>query len=622
MTTIRVLFLALATSSLSPAAPYEIQHLEPTSWWVGMKRPELQLMVHGERIAELAPEIRYRGVALTDVQRTTNPNYLFINLMIAADTAPGSFKILFKRGDDVVAVRDYQLRARRRDSALRRGFDASDAIYLIVPDRFANGDPANDSVPGLAEKAARSDPNGRHGGDLAGMREHLDYVAGMGFTMIWPTPLLENNQAHYSYHGYSITDLYRIDARLGTNEEYREFVREAREHHVGVIQDVVLNHIGSGHWWMRDLPASDWLNHQQGYVQTNNQHTTVQDIHAAPEDRELFLDGWFARTMPDLNQRNPLVARYLIQNTLWWIEYADLSGIRQDTYSYADTRFMARWSDAVMEEYPNFNIVGEEMNDNPYIVAYWQKGVVNRDGYRSGLPSLMDFPVVDLMPSVLADEETRTTGLIRLYDMIAADFLYADPMRLVVFPDNHDRPRLYSRLHENLDLLETSLLFTATTRGIPQYFYGTEVLIRSPIERADGLLRADMPGGWAGDRVNAFTGAGLSPSQHEAQDYLRRLLHWRRTSSAVTSGKLMHYVPENGFYVYFRYDDKQTVMVVLNKNKGDASLDLARFRGMLRGSTGGRNVLTGEPVDLSVPLRMQALKSVAIAVQSPVPRPD
>lgn len=612
MIRLRAWLLALVLSSLASAAPYQIQHLEPVSWWVGMRHPELQLMVNGEKIAELDPEIHHQGVTLSGVQRADSPNYVFINLLIAADARPGTFEILFKLGDKVVTTANYRLEARREDSGLRRGFDARDAIYLIVPDRFANGDPSNDNNPRLAERSDRSNPNGRHGGDLRGMREHLDYIEGLGFTMIWPTPLVENNQEHFSYHGYSITDLYQIDARFGTNEDYRDFVRAAHERHLGVIQDIVLNHIGTGHWWMKDLPAHDWLNHQEGFVKTNHQHTTIQDIHAAPEDRQLFLDGWFAKTMPDLNQRNPLVARYLIQNTLWWIEYADLSGVREDTYSYSDTQFMARWSNAVMEEYPNFNIVGEETSDNPYIVAYWQKGVVNRDGYKSGLPTVMDFPTTDIMPSVLNDPETRTTGFIRLYETIAADFLYADPMRLMVFPDNHDRSRIYSLLHENLDLLKTSLLFTATTRGIPQYFYGTEVLITSPIEQKDGLLRADMPGGWAGDKIDAFTGAGLLPKQVETQNYVRKLLNWRKTSSAVTSGKLLHYIPFGGFYVYFRYDERQTVMVVLNKNVSDSSLDLTRFRRMLKDAKTGRNVCADEQVDLSAPLRMKALESVAI----------
>jgi glycosidase len=609
----RVLWLlALILNSVASAGTGQIYHLEPLNWWVGMKHPELQLMVHGERIAELVPDIHHPGVTLVDTQRTGRANFLFINLLVAPDAAAGSFEIRFKRGDSVVSQVTYRLEARRNGSAERRGFDASDAVYLIVPDRFASGDAGNDSQPGLAEPSNRSDPNGRHGGDLRGMREHLDYIARLGFTMIWPTPLLENNQEHTSYHGYSITDNYRIDPRFGTNEEYRDFVRAANERQLGVIQDIVLNHIGTGHWWMKDFPADDWLNHQNGFVPTNNQHTTVPDIHASPEDRAAFLDGWFVETMPDLNQRNPFVARYLIQNTLWWIEYADLSGVREDTYSYADPEFLARWSNAVMEEYPHFNIVGEEMNPNPYLVAYWQKGVKNRDGYASGLPSVMDFPVVDLMPTVLNDEETDGSGLIRLYETIAADFVYADPMKLLVFPDNHDRPRLYSRLQENLDLLETSLLFTATTRGIPQYFYGTEVLLTSAVERNDGLLRGDMPGGWPGDRTNAFTGAGLSPKQQEAQNYLRNLLNWRKTSSAVTSGKLLHYIPRQGLYVYFRYDEKQTVMVVLNKSRKDTDLDLSRFRRMLKDEKLGRNVLTGEPVGLTAPLHLRALKSVAI----------
>ena len=604
--------IALLFGSVAAAAPFQVQHLEPMSWWVGMKHPELQLMVHGERIAELNPVIHHAGVTLVGVQRTDNPNYLFIDLLVAPDAAPGTFDIRFERDGNAVCVAPYRLDARRPRSALRRGFDATDAVYLVVPDRFSNGDPSNDSQPQLAEKADRSNRDGRHGGDLRGIQEHLDYIEGLGFTMIWPTPLTENNQPHYSYHGYSITDLYHIDARFGTNEAYRDFVQAAKAHHLGVIQDLVLNHIGTGHWWMKDLPAKDWINHPEGFVETNNQHSTVQDPHAAPEERAGFLDGWFAETMPDLNQRNPLLARYLIQNTLWWIEYADLSGIREDTYSYADTAFVARWSNAVMEEYPHFNIVGEEMSDDPYMVAYWQKGVVNRDGYRSGLPTVMDFPTTDLMPLVLNEPEGRGSGLSRLYKMVAADFLYADPMRLLVFPDNHDRPRLYSVLHENTDLLKTSLLFTATTRGIPQVFYGTEVLIPSPVERTDGIIRSDMPGGWAGDAVSAFTGSGLSPRQLEMQRFVRKLFTWRRGCSAVTKGKLLHYIPADGTYVYFRYDDTKTVMVVLNKNGTDRRLGLGRFSPMLKGAKVGTNVLTDEKVDLSQPLPLKALESVAI----------
>lgn len=606
------IFTALLLVPLAQANPYQIQHLEPLSWWVGMKHPELQLMVHGENIAELSPAIDYPGVKLVSVEKTDNKNYLFINLLIASDARPGSLTIVFNREQKPVTKASYKLAAREKGSALRRGFDARDSVYLITPDRFANGDPANDSQPDMLEKADRANPLSRHGGDIKGMQNHLDYIAAMGFTMIWPTPLLENNQPQYSYHGYALTDYYQMDSRFGSNQDYKNFVAAANKKGMGVIQDIVLNHIGTGHWWMKDLPAADWLNFPKSFVPTNNQHTTVQDIYAAPEDRKLFVDGWFVDSMPDLNQRNPLLAHYLIQNTLWWIEYANLSGIREDTYSYTDTQFLATWSHYILSEYPNINIVGEEMNSNPHIVSYWQKGVKNRDGYESGLPSLMDFPVVDIMAGTLNNDEKTGAGWIKLYEMIASDFVYANPMNLMLFPDNHDLSRIYARLHENLDLLKTAMLFTATTRGIPQFYYGTEILANSPIERNDGLLRSDMPGGWKGDSVNAFTGKGLTPRQLDAQRYLKTLLNWRKGNSAITSGKLQHYIPQQGVYVYFRYDDSKTVMVVLNKNKTDTELDLARFQDMLKNKSAGKDIFSGASVNLLQPLKLKAMNSVAI----------
>jgi glycosidase len=605
------LFASLSTS-WAAAAPHQVQHVEPPNWWVGMKHSQLQVMVHGERIAELQPAISHPGVRLVSVERTDNPNYLFINVQLGPNARPGQFDITLRRGGATVTSVPYRLEARRKDSAQRRGFDAGDAVYLITPDRFANGEPANDVVAGMPDKTDRSVPLARHGGDLKGMQAGLDYVRDLGFTMIWPTPLLENNQPSYSYHGYALTDYYKIDQRFGSNADFRQYVAAAKARGLGVIHDVVLNHIGTGHWWMKDLPAKDWLNHQQGFVATNNQHTTIQDIHVAPEERQRFHDGWFVDSMPDLNQRNRLVARYLIQNSLWWIEYANLSGIREDTLSYADKTFLGQWTRALLHEYPKLNIVGEEMDDHPHMVAYWQKGANNRDGYDAGVPSLMDFPVVDRIPLVLTQPERYDAGFIKLYETIAADYLYADPMQLMVFPDNHDRPRIFSLLNENLDLLKTSLLFTATTRGIPQVYYGTEVLTRSPVERDDGLLRADMPGGWGGDTVNAFTGAGLSPAQRDAQAFVRKLFNWRKTSSAVKTGKLLHYVPQDGRYVYFRHDGRQTVMVVLNKGASDGTLDLARFKAMIKGAPRGRNVITGETVDLQAPLALKAMTSVAI----------
>lgn len=602
--------LLLVIPALASAA-CEIRHLEPMHWWVGMKDPQLQLMIHGPQIADLAPSADYPGVAVTGIERTDNPNYLFVTLRIGPTAAPGSVPLVFRRAGAVVLQREYRLEAREPGSADRRGFDARDAIYLVTPDRFANGDPANDTQPGLAEAADRANPVSRHGGDLAGLRRRLDYISGLGFTMLWPMPLLENDQARYSYHGYSITDLYRVDPRFGSNADYRALVADARARGLGVIQDIVLNHIGTGHWWMRDLPARDWVNFPSHPVFTNNRHFTIPDLHAAEEDRERFASGWFDTTMPDLNQRQPLLARYLIQNTIWWIEYAGLAGLREDTLSYADRTFLRDWSAAVLREYPHLNIVGEEMDEQPHLTAYWQKGAANRDGYDSGVPSITDFPVADLIAPALTAPDPAS-GVNRLYETIAADYLYADPMNLLVFADNHDRPRLFSRLQDNPALLRTALLFLATTRGIPQVYYGTEMLIPSPLERNDGVLRADMPGGWPGDRVNAFTGAGLTPAQRDTQEFVRRLFGWRKTCAAITTGQLVHFAPDSGCYVYFRLAGADRVMVVLNAQRAASTLDLARFARLLAGARSGRDAITGETIDLTVPLQLPALQSIAI----------
>ncbi|OYT90870.1 MAG: alpha-amlyase [Burkholderiales bacterium PBB3] len=604
---------ALITAGAVQSAATQVTRIEPPNWWVGMKSPALQLMVHGERIAELSPSLRYPGVRLLGVQKTDNPNYLFINLQISPQAKPGTVPLVFSRQGVAEVKASYALLPRRAGSAQRQGFGSKDAIYLIVPDRFANGDAANDVQPGMGDMTDRSIPTARHGGDLKGMTDHLDYIRDMGFTMVWPTPLTENKQPQYSYHGYALTDYYQVDPRFGSNADFKAYVAAAKQRGLGVIQDIVVNHIGAGHWWMKDMPSADWINFQkQGYVPTNNRHITAQDPHAAAADRQLFLDGWFDTQMPDMNQRNPLVARYLIQNTLWWIEYADLAGIREDTYPYADPQFLKRWSDTVMDEYPRLNIVGEEMHLNSAVLAYWQKGKHNQDGYQSGLPSLMDFPISDTMPAILQEADGWDTGLGRLYELIAGDFVYPDPMNLMMMPDNHDRSRIFSVLKEDLDLWKTLMIFNTTTRGYPQIFYGTEVLMKSPVVRDDGLLRGDFPGGWPGDLVNTFTGEGLSADQKDAQQTLRKLLNWRKGNSAVTGGKLTHYIPEGCHYVYFRHDDKKAAMVVMNKCKTDSTLNLARFVSSLQGKTQGRNVLTGDTVGLQQPLLLLRAKQSVV----------
>ena len=606
--------LALGLSLLglvAQANDLTVQHLEPPHWWVGMAEPRLQVMVHASGVSDVDVRLRpYPGVRLAGVQRTRNPNYLFLDLVVQPQAQPGLLHLDLSRGAERVATVDYRLQARKPGSAQRRGFDASDAVYLLMPDRFANGDPGNDMVVDLGDVIDRTLPGARHGGDLAGMRAHLDYIAAMGFTMVWPTPLLENRQPRHSYHGYALTDFYRIDPRFGSNQDYVDFVAAARTQGVGVLQDVVLNHIGTGHWWMQDLPDDNWIHHAKGlYVETNNRHTTVMDPHAAPEDRERFLQGWFDTSMPDLNQRHPLLARYLIQNSIWWIEAADLSGIREDTFSYADPQFLQQWTRAVLREYPHFNIVGEEMQDKPHQIAYWQKGARNRDGYDSGLPSLMDFAVADALAPILTEPEGWDTGLGRLYDIVSSDYLYADPMHLMLFADNHDRARIFSVLGEDVQRLQSALILVATLRGIPQVFYGTEILQTSPPVRDDGRLRADFPGGWAGDRANAFTGSGLSAAQRGMQDWLRHLLQWRKTSAAVTRGTLLHYVPQDGTYVYFRSHANDTVMVAINKRDQASTLDLSRFQTGLQGRTSATDVLDGSSVDLRAGLALPAGRS-------------
>ena len=606
--------LFFVISSSVNAKDYVIDHLEPASWWVGMQDNKLQLLVHGEGIAELNASINYPGVTITDIVKVTNKNYLFINLSIAPETVAGTFKLQFQQQDKTVLSIEYPLQARVTNSAQRRGFTPADVIYLIVPDRFANGDTKNDSISTFKDKADRKNPSARHGGDLQGMMQQLDYVANMGFTMVWPTPLVENDQAAYSYHGYGATNLYQIDARFGTNEDYRQFVAKAKTKGIGVIQDIVLNHIGSGHWWMKDLPTTDWLNYQGKPVFTNHARTTLQDSHASAEDRKVFSDGWFSENMPDLNQRNPLVATYLIQNSIWWIEYANLSGIRTDTYSYSDKTFLTNWSAKLLLEYPNFTMVGEEWSTNPAIVSYWQKGKVNHDGYVSSMPSMMDFPGYEALRQGLLEPESYNGGLNKLYENIANDFLYPDAHNLVIFEGNHDTSRLFSALNEDIGLYKMAMAYLCTMRGIPQMTYGTEILMTSPKQRDDGKVRADMPGGWQGDQSNAFTGAGLSIKQKEAQDFLKKLLNWRKKNPVIHQGKLMHFAPDKGTYVYMRYDDKKKIMVVLNKNTKEVNLKTNRFHEMLTPTSTATEVLTGKKFDLSNMINLPARSVLILAI--------
>jgi neopullulanase len=581
----------------------QILHLEPSNWWVGMKNPDLQLLVHAEGVGSMTPTIKYSGVSIRKIHPADSPNYLFIDLRIAPGARPGTFPIAFQKAGKTVYTQNYTLLARNPGSAQRKGFNSSDVICLITPDRFANGNPSNDRSPDMLEnKIDRKFEGGRHGGDIRGIINSLDYLADLGYTALWSTPLLENNMPSYSYHGYAITDHYKVDPRFGLLDDYKELADKARAKGMKLIFDGVVNHCGSNHWWMKDMPFRDWINYPDQYTPTNHRRTINEDPYASRFDADLQHKGWFDTSMPDMNGRNPFMARYLIQNSIWWIETLGLGGIRQDTYCYSDKGFLEKWSCGIMEEYPDFNIVGEEWSYNPLITSYWQQGKKTHNGNRSCLKTVMDFPLQQALIQALKEPENSdfSKGFTRLYEGLANDFVYADPQNILVFGDNHDMDRLFTQLNGDAALTRMALGYLMTIRGIPQVYYGTEVLLdNAQAPNNHGFIRADFPGGWPGDAVSAFSGEGLSDAQRSTQKYFKQLLNWRKTASAIHQGKTLHFAPHNGAYVYFRYTPQQMIMVVMNKDDKPARLNSKRYAEILSGKTRAREVLSGEEQDIS-----------------------
>ena len=589
------LFVFLFTTSLSA----QIYHVEPPNWWAGMKNQNLQLLVHGKDVGDMTPTLSYPGVVIQKTNQADSKNYLFLDLFIAASAKPGPLTIFFVKEGDTVYTHKYTLLARQKDMPIK-GFNSSDVIYLLNPDRFANGDYTNDVVPGTKEqKIDRKAPGGRHGGDLKGMTSRLDYIASMGFTAVWPTPLLENDMPAYSYHGYAITNHYKVDPRYGTLDDYKEFANKAREKGIKLIFDEVLNHTGTGYWWMNDLPFKDWINKVDSFQRTNHRRTVNQDEYASDYDKDMWVNGWFDTSMPDMNGRNPFMATYLIQNTIWWIETLHLGGLRQDTYGYSDKEFLKNWSCRVMDEYPDFTMVGEEWSNNPLITSYWQKGKVNSDGYTSCLTTIMDFALQHSLVEAIKNQDTMTftNKLTDLYETLSNDYLYPDPKNIMVFGDNHDMDRLYMQLGKNLDLTKMALTYLLTIRGIPQVYYGTEVLLdNTGHHKNDGLIRADFPGGWKEDAVNGFINKGLSADQVSMQSYLKKLLNWRKANPVIANGNTLHFAPFDGVYVYFRYNESKTIMVIVNKNAKDTIINTKRFAEILGNKTKAENVMTGEAI--------------------------
>ena len=554
----------------------QISRVEPPNWWVGMEHNTLQLLIHGTDIASYSINLKEsEGAQIIAVHPADSPNYVFIDLDLSAVTDAANLELVFSKKGKKSMRYEYELKALEFGSNGIKGFDSSDAIYLITPDRFVNAREDNDRVKGLKEQEVdRSHDYKRHGGDIAGITAAVPYLKSIGMTAVWSSPLLINDMPEQSYHGYAITDFYQVDPRLGSLSEYRELADTLRANGMKLIMDQINNHSGSHHWWMKDLPFNDWINGQEAYLESgqitysNHSRSAVQDTYAAASDREQMLDGWFVSSMPDLNHRNPFMANYLIQNSIWWIETLGLGGIRQDTYPYNDAQFMSQWAGRITKQYPDFSIVGEEWSYNPLRIGYWLDGASNHDGYDSNLKSVFDFPLQQALTAALLEQEGWNQGLIKWYETLSNDFHYPNPQDLVFMGDNHDMDRLFTQLGEHIHLHQMALALLAVSPRTPQLYYGTEILMQNTAKPHDhGLIRTDFPGGWNGDAVNAFTGEGLSEEAVATQQIFAKLFQFRTTSEALKKGKTLHYAPREGTYVISRYTDDEQVILILNKNR-------------------------------------------------------
>jgi len=598
----------------------KIERIEPANWWVGMKNNSVTLLIYGKDISDLQPTISYPGITITENKTVENKNYLFLTLQINPEAKAGTVKIKFSKDKKVVLTKDFLIYNRETNSANRESYGSKDAILLIVPDRFSNGDEKNDIVKTtLEQKLDRNNEDARHGGDIQGIINHLDYIKSLGYTQIWNTPLIENDEPTYSYHGYASTDFYKIDLRFGTNEDLKKLSTEAKKRNIGLIWDVVLNHCGSEYYFVKDLPEQSWINYpdSEKRVRTNHLKTTITDLYATEIDKEEYLNGWFDGHMADLNQKNPLLAKYLTQNIIWWIEYAGLSGLRVDTYSYSDKNFLADWTKAILDEYPNMNIVAEEMSRNIVQTSYWQIDKKNSDGYKSYMPMMMDFSMNDNIVSALNEKSGWFSSWRKVYESVANDFLFPHPDNQLIFPDNHDLDRFYSRLNKNFANWKLGIAMYMTMRGTPQFFYGTEVLMTNDKAGSDGQRRSDLYGGWKSDSKNAVTEAGLTNEEKEAKKYFTDLLNWRKTNDAVSNGKFKHYAPTNNdVYVYFRYTNNLKVMVLLNKNNDKVTLDLNRYKEMISTSFKANDIISGKDFSFQNTIDIPAKTAMILEVKN------
>jgi glycosidase len=567
--------LTLLLASIHLLSFCQSYKIEPPFWWADMDEPEFQLMVYAPNVAAKDVKINAADIQLLGAYKTDNPNYVFINMNISkAKAQKFEIELILNGKVDKIA---YELKQRAENSRNRKGFNSRDALYLITPDRFANGNEKNDNIKGYPDKLDRTNDYGRHGGDIAGIVSHLDYISNMGFTAVWLSPVLENNMPKASYHGYAITDFYKVDPRFGTNEEYKAMVSAANAKGIKVIMDQILNHCGSHHWWMNDLPSKDWITGTlDSLTITNHRHSITLDPYASKTDTKRFKEGWFVDEMPDLNLANYQTFKYLVQNSIWWIEYSGIAGIRMDTYPYSDTEGLDHWSCAIMAEYPNFNIVGEEWTTNPVLASYWQQNS-KIGNHHSCLPSVMDFPLQNALANSLTQEGGWDSKMMPLYEMLANDVLYANTNNVVIFGDNHDMDRFYTQVGKDLSKFKMGLAILYTMRGTPQIYYGTEALFANKKRGDHGQIRKEMDGGWSDHRVNIFTQKNLTTDQLEAQRYMKALGQFRKTNTTLHTGKLLHFTPADNVYTYFRYTETEVVMVIINRNATGVKVNLAKY---------------------------------------------
>ena len=592
-----------------------VTRIDPTNWFADMQDPTLQLMVYGKDIKFADVTTDYPNVKIDSLVRLDSPNYLLVYLNLKG-AKPGEVTLTFSNKNGKKTTKKFQLKAREMAGIDRKGFDISDVLYMLMPDRFANGNPKNDVIKGMEDQLCnRNEPSLRHGGDLEGLRQHLDYFTNLGVTALWLTPVLENDRPadggkHSTYHGYATTDYYRVDPRFGTNEEYKVLVDECHKKGLKVVMDMIFNHCGDYHPWakhtridengktIKDYPSKDWFNSPNYGLQTSYKLTPVLDPYASKVDMKETVDGWFVPSMPDLNQRNPHVIKYLIQNSIWWIETVGIDGIRMDTYPYADRQAMADWMKVLNKEYPNFNTVGETWVTEPAYTAAWQKDSKLSD-INSNLKTVMDFAFFDRL-SQAKNEETDDwwKGWNRIYNSLCYDYLYTDPSSVMAFIENHDTDRYLGNGKDSTALKQAYALLL-TMKRIPQLYYGTEILMNGTKTETDGNVRQDFPGGFPGDKVNKFTNEGRTKAENAMFDWTSRLLHWRQNNDVIINGSQTQFIPHHGVYVLARQHNGKTVLTILNGKKADNQVDVARYAEVIGSHTTATDVLTGAIVDLT-----------------------